>query len=140
MGFWDEKKIHDHMKHAVECGECGKMWCGKCDPAGTAWGCHWCHGRGDSDFEIVKTEDKCVPHIKTDGSTSFTHSIMELLTDSRLEVLKIAAIAMNATVLKKNYDELFQMFLAVVHSQAIHVQSFEKIEENMHYALPNDLE
>jgi len=136
MGFWDEKKIHDHMKHAVECGGCGKMWCGKCDPAGTSWGCHWCHGRGYSDFEIAKSEDKFIPRVGTDGST---FAVTEILSLDKIEVLKIAAVAMNATVLKKNFDELFQMFLAVVHNQALYVQSLEKIE-NLEYALPEDLE
>lgn len=31
----------------VTCGECGRSWCERCDPAPSAL-CHWCNGRGHS--------------------------------------------------------------------------------------------
>jgi hypothetical protein len=33
--------------HKVTCGNCGREWCERCDPAPAAL-CPWCHGRGYS--------------------------------------------------------------------------------------------
>lgn len=39
---------HRECGARTTCGNCGNAWCGRCDPAATSWGCHWCHGRGSS--------------------------------------------------------------------------------------------
>jgi hypothetical protein len=36
------------------CGICGRSWCDRCDPVAASWGCHWCHGRGESSAELPK--------------------------------------------------------------------------------------
>lgn len=36
----------------VLCGNCGRAWCERCDPAGASWGCHYCHGRGSTSAPV----------------------------------------------------------------------------------------
>jgi len=43
----------DGRNHPAEvtCGQCGRSWCERCDPAPSAM-CHWCNGYGHSEAPI----------------------------------------------------------------------------------------
>lgn len=120
----------EHSKWA-KCGNCNRSWCENCDPAPGAH-CHWCTGRGYSEYELKDNEERFVPK----GEQLFF--LIDSMNNYEQKISLIGLVMAN-TKLVKNYNDTLAMLLFTAKDAALFLKSLQNFEEVAHYSLPEDL-
>ena len=115
----------------ARCGNCNRSWCSDCDPAPGAH-CHWCTGRGYSEYELKDPDGRFVPK----GAQPF-YFIEE--ANNFAQRISLMGVVMAHTKLVKNYNATLAMLLFLANEAALNLKSLQNFEELAHHSLPEDL-